>query len=130
MAVVADAFFAAGVLPFVEINHLSLPALTVCALYKSRWQVELFFKWVKQHLRIKRFFGTSQNAVKTQVWTAVTVYVLVAIIRKRLNLELSLHSMLQILSVTPFEKEPLIQLLTDSALSVDMPQGANQLNLF
>ncbi len=111
-------------------NHLSLPALTVCALYKSRWQVELFFKWVKQHLRIKRFFGTSENAVKTQVWTAVTVYVLVAIIRKRLNLELSLHSMLQILSVTPFEKEPLVQLLTDSALSVDMPQSANQLNLF
>ncbi len=89
-------------------NHLSLPALTVCALYKSRWQVELFFKWIKQHLRIKRFFGTSENAVKTQVWTAITVYVLVAIIRKRLNLDLSLHSMLQILSVTPFEKEPLI----------------------
>ena len=110
-------------------NHLSLPALTVCALYKSRWQVELFFKWIKQHLRIKRFFGTSENAVKTQVWTAVTVYVLVAIIRKRLDLKLSLHSMLQILSVTPFEKEPLIQLLTDSAPSVYMPQSANQLNL-
>jgi len=100
-------------------NHLALPALTVCALYKSRWQVELFFKWIKQHLRIKRFFGTSENAVKTQVWTAVSVYVLVAIIRKRLNLALSLHSMLQILSVRPFDKEPLIQLLTESATARD-----------
>ncbi len=97
---------------------------------KSRWQVELFFKWIKQHLRIKRFFGTSENAVKTQVWTAIAVYVLVVIIRKRLNLDLSLHSMLQILSVTPFEKEPLIQLLTDSAPSEDTIQNANQLNLF
>jgi len=111
-------------------NHLALPALTVCALYKSRWQVELFFKWIKQHLRIKRFFGTSENAVKTQVWTAVSVYVLVAIIRKRLNLALSLHSMLQILSVRPFDKEPLIQLLTGSATAHDMPLDANQLNLF
>jgi hypothetical protein len=111
-------------------NHLALPALTVCALYKSRWQVELFFKWIKQHLRIKRFFGTSENAVKTQVWTAVSVYVLVAIIRKRLNLALSLHSMLQILSVRPFDKEPLIQLLTESATVHDMPLDANQLNLF
>jgi len=111
-------------------NHLSLPALTVCALYKSRWQVELFFKWIKQHLRIKRFFGTSENAVKTQVWTAVAVYVLVAIIRKRLDLKLSLHSMLQILSVTPFEKESLIHLLTDSALSENMHQSTNQMNLF
>ncbi len=111
-------------------NHLALPALTVCALYKSRWQVELFFKWIKQHLRIKRFFGTSENAVKTQVWTAVSVYVLVAIIRKRLNLALSLHSMLQILSVRPFDKEPLIQLLTESASAHDMPLDANQLNLF
>ncbi|MCC7484548.1 MAG: IS4 family transposase, partial [Burkholderiales bacterium] len=90
----------------------------------------LFFKWIKQHLRIKRFFGTSENAVKTQVWTAVSVYVLVAIIRKRLNLALSLHSMLQILSVRPFDKEPLIQLLTESASAHDMPLDANQLNLF
>jgi len=102
----------------------------VCALYKSRWQVELFFRWIKQHLRIKRFFGTSENAVKTQVWTAVAVYVLVAIIRKRLDLTLSLHSMLQILSVTPFEKESLIHLLTDSALSENMHQSTNQMNLF
>jgi len=111
-------------------NHMSLPALTVCALYKSRWQVELFFKWIKQHLRIKRFFGTSENAVKTQVWTAVSIYVLVAIIRKRLKLDLSLHSMLQILSVTPFEKAPLLQLLTDYEPSENAPENPNQLNLF
>jgi IS4 transposase len=110
-------------------NHMSLPPLTVCALYKSRWQVELFFKWVKQHLRIKRFFGTSENAVKTQVWTAVAVYVLVAIIRKRLNLKLSLHSMLQILSVTPFEKVLLFQLLTDMAPAETVPANPNQLIL-
>ncbi|MGC2579981.1 MAG: IS4 family transposase [Terrimicrobiaceae bacterium] len=111
-------------------NHLALPALTVCALYKSRWQVELFFKWIKQHLRIKRFFGTSENALKTQVWTAVSVYVLVAIIRKRLNLALSLHSMLQILSVRPFDKESLIQLLTESAAAQNASHDPNQLNLF
>jgi hypothetical protein len=111
-------------------NHLSLPALTICALYKSRWQVELFFKWIKQHLRIKRFFGTSENAVKTQVWIAVAVYVLVAIVRKRLALEFSLHSMLQILSVTPFEKIPLIQLLTDIVPAEEMTPNANQLILF
>jgi len=108
-------------------NHISLPALTVCALYKSRWQVELFFKWVKQHLRINRFFGNSENAVKTQVWTAIAVYVLVAIIRKRLGLKLSLHSMLQILSVTPFENEPLIQLPTDMAPEETSPSNPNQL---
>lgn len=94
-------------------NHFALPALTIGALYKSRWQVELFFRWIKQHLRIKRFFGTSENAVKSQVWIAVAVYVLVAIIRKRLDLDFSLHSMLQILSVTPFEKVPLFQLLAE-----------------
>lgn len=111
-------------------NHFQLPALTVCALYKSRWQVELFFKWIKQHLRIKRFFGTSENAVKSQVWIAVAVYVLVAIVRKRLDLDLSLHSMLQILSVTPFEKVPLGQLLTDIEVADDSSHNANQLNLF
>lgn len=110
-------------------NHLSLPALTICALYKSRWQVELFFRWIKQHLRIKRFFGTSENAVKTQVWIAVAVYVLVAIIRKRLDLKFSLHSMLQILSVTPFEKTPLIQLLTDMVPAEQSPTNPNQLIL-
>lgn len=110
-------------------NHLSLPALTICALYKSRWQVELFFRWIKQHLRIKRFFGTSENAVKTQVWIAVAVYVLVAIIRKRLDLKFSLHSMLQILSVTPFEKIPLIQLLTEMAPAEQSPTNPDQLIL-
>ena len=111
-------------------NHRELPALTICALYKSRWQVELFFKWIKQHLRIKRFYGTSENAVKTQLWIAVSVYVLVAIIKKELKLNASLHTLLQILSVTLFEKVSLQQVLTE----IDMPQNpsdsANQLNLF
>jgi hypothetical protein len=110
-------------------NHMTLAPLTICELYRSRWQVELFFKWIKQHLRIKRFFGTSENAVKTQVWIAVSVYVLVAIVRKRLKLELSLHEMLQILSITPFEKTPLFQLLTPSTTQ-DTPHGnPNQLIL-
>jgi len=110
-------------------NHMTLPSLTICELYRSRWQVELFFKWIKQHLRINRFFGTSENAVKTQVWIAVAVYVLVAIVRKRLNLGLSLHEMLQILSVTPFEKVPLFQLLTDSAIAENLGADPNQLIL-
>jgi hypothetical protein len=110
-------------------NHFGIPALSICALYKSRWQVELFFKWIKQHLRIKRFFGTSENAVKSQVWIAVATYVLVAIVRKRLKLELSLHTMLQILSVTPFEKIPLIQLFSDIEEGPQMPHDANQLIL-
>ena len=96
-------------------NQMELPARTICDLYRQRWQVELFFKWIKQHLRIKRFFGNSENAVKTQIWTAVATYVLVAIVRKRLNVNLSMHGMLQILSVMPFEKMSLIQLLTDVA---------------
>lgn len=111
-------------------NHLSLPSQTVCELYRQRWQVELFFKWIKQHLRIKRFFGTSQNAVKTQVWIAVCAYVLVAIARKSLGLTTSLYSMLQILSVTPFEKTPLLQLLTDSTRFQNLYEEQNQLNLF
>jgi len=110
-------------------NNFALPALTIGALYKSRWQVELFFRWIKQHLRIKRFFGTSENAVKSQVWIAVAVYVLVAIIRKRLNLEFSLHSMLQILSVTPFEKVSLFQMLTDMAPVEKSSANPNQLIL-
>jgi hypothetical protein len=110
-------------------NHFGIPALSVCALYKSRWQVELFFKWIKQHLRIKRFFGTSENAVKSQVWIAVATYVLVAIVRKRLKLELSLHTMLQVLSVTPFEKIPLIQLFSDIEEDPKMTREANQLIL-
>ena len=110
-------------------NHMTLPPLTVCELYRSRWQIELFFKWIKQHLRIKRFFGTSENAVKTQIWIAVAVYVLVAIVRKRLNLDLSLHETLQILSVTPFEKTPLIQLLTGPAIGHNLNEDPNQLIL-
>ena len=110
-------------------NHMTLAPLTICELYRSRWQVELFFKWIKQHLRIKRFFGTSENAVKTQVWIAVAVYVLVAIVRRRLNLELSLHEMLQILSITPFEKIPMIQLLTYSATDQNSHDDPNQLIL-
>jgi IS4 transposase len=111
-------------------NNFTLPALTIARLYKRRWQVELFFKWIKQHLRIKRFYGTSENAVKTQVWIAVSVYVLVAIIRKRLHLDLSLYTILQILSVTVFEKAPLFQVLTKPERTTDNPLSPNQLNLF
>ena len=95
-------------------NNFSLPAATICALYKSRWQVELFFKWIKQHLRIKQFYGTSENAVKTQIWIAVSVYVLVAIVKKRLDLDASLYTLLQILSVTLFEKCPYIKHLRET----------------
>jgi DDE family transposase/uncharacterized protein DUF4372 len=111
-------------------NHGSLPALTIAALYKLRWQVELFFKWVKQHLRIKAFYGTSENAVKTQVWTAITVYVLVAIVKKRLDLPLPLYTILQILSVALFEKTPLVQLLTNAASRISGSDDVNQLPLF
>lgn len=110
-------------------NNMTLPAMTLCDLYRLRWQVELFFKWIKQHLRIKRFFGTSENAVKTQVWIAVSTYVLVAIVRKRLNLPLSLHTMLQILSVRPFENQSLLQLLKDAATMESNDNSASQLNL-
>jgi uncharacterized protein DUF4372/DDE family transposase len=112
-------------------NNFTIPASTICALYKSRWQVELFFKWIKQHLRIKRFFGTSENAVKTQIWIAVSVYVLVAIVKKRLNLDASLYTLLQILSVTLFEKIPIDQALTnDDSKWGNTSQITNQLNLF
>ena len=110
-------------------NNTTLPALTIAALYKSRWQVELFFKWVKQHLRIKRFYGTTENAVKTQIWTAVSVYVLVAIVKKELHLEPSLYTLLQILSVTLFEKMPLQQALADNNSTLADPLNPNQLNL-
>jgi hypothetical protein len=110
-------------------NHTGIPALTVCDLYKSRWQVELFFKWIKQHLRIKHFFGNSENAVRTQIWIAVATYVLIVIIRKRLCPAISLHSLLQILSVTPFEKIPLLQLLTDSPSNDKDTDSTNQLIL-
>ena len=103
-------------------NNFTLPALTITELYRCRWQVELFFKWIKQHLRIKTFFGTSENAVKSQVWIAVSVYVLVAIVRKRLRLDASLYEMLQILSLTMFETTPLHQLLTLDPLSAIPPR--------
>jgi Transposase DDE domain/Domain of unknown function (DUF4372) len=111
-------------------NNFALPAHTIAQIYKSRWQVELFFKWIKQHLRIKAFFGTSENAVKTQIWIAVSVYVLVAIVRKRLGLEASLYQILQILSVTLFEKTAILQALQPSDSQDDSVHSANQLNLF
>ena len=111
-------------------NQFALPAITICALYKARWHVELFFKWVKQHLRIKRFYGTSENAVKSQIWIAVSVYVLVAIVKKRLNLEASLYTLLQILSVTLFEKMLIGQALTGSEFRPANELQCNQLSLF
>jgi hypothetical protein len=111
-------------------NNFELSALTIAQLYKSRWQVELFFKWIKQHLRIKTFFGTTPNAVKTQIWIAISVYVLVAIVKKRLDVKASLYTILQILSLTLFEKTNLHQLLSDTALQILDPVDANQLNLF
>ena len=111
-------------------NNFTLPPLIVAQLYRSRWQVELFFKWIKQHLRIKRFFGTSENAVKTQIWIALSVYVLVAIVKKRLALDASLYTLLQILSVTLFEKMPIHQALAQDDPKCDTLQITNQLNLF
>ena len=111
-------------------NNFNLPALTITELYRYRWQVELFFKWIKQHLRIKTFFGTTENAVKTQVWIAVSVYVLVAIIKKRLNIKTSLYSILQILSLTIFETMPINQLLTGCDKNIINSENDNQLNLF
>ena len=111
-------------------NNFVLPALTIAQIFKARWQVELFFKWIKQHLRIKAFFGTSENAVKTQIWIAVSVYVLVAIIRKRLGLEASLYQILQSLSITLFEKTPILQALQASDSRSDLLDPGNQLILF
>ena len=111
-------------------NNFTLPALTIAQIYKSRWQVELFFKWIKQHLRIKAFYGTSENAVKTQIWIAVSVYVLVAIIRKRLGLQASLYQILQILSLTLFEKMPILQAIQASESQETLPDPGNQLILF
>ena len=111
-------------------NNTSLPALTIAALYKSRWQVELFFKWIKQHLRIKKFLGNSENAVKTQVWCAVATYVLIAIVKKELQLDASLYTCLQILSVSVFEKTEVSCALQADASQIDLPDSANQLNLF
>ena len=111
-------------------NNFQLPALTVTQLYKSRWQVELFFRWIKQHLRLRAFFGTSENAVHTQVWIAITVYVLVALVRKRLGLTVSLYKTLQILSLALFEKVPLLELLTAPNLQIGAREDPNQLLLF
>ena len=111
-------------------NNFALPATTICALYKCRWQVELFFKWIKQHLRIKKFYGTSENAVKSQIWIAISVYVLVAIVKKRLKLSASLYEMLQILSLTMFERMPLDQLLSKMSTENNIEISVNQLNLF
>ena len=111
-------------------NNFTLPALTIADIYRCRWQVELFFKWIKQHLRIKAFFGTSENTVKTQIWIAVSVYVLVAIVRERLGLEASLYQILQVLSVTLFEKVPILRALQASDSQDDLPCPDNQLILF
>ena len=111
-------------------NNFALPAQTICALYKARWQVELFFKWIKQHLRIKKFYGTSENAVKSQIWIAVSVYVLVAIVKKRLNLDASLYTLLQIFSLTLFEKMPIQQAFAGNDTFQNQDQNTNQLNLF
>jgi Transposase DDE domain/Domain of unknown function (DUF4372) len=111
-------------------NNTTLPPLTIAALYKSRWQVELFFKWIKQHLRIKKFLGTSDNAVKTQIWCAVSTYVLIAIVKKELQLDASLYTLLQILSVSVFEKNELASAFQLSSPLPETTLGANQLNLF
>jgi hypothetical protein len=111
-------------------NDFNLPATTIAALYKSRWQIELFFKWIKQHLRIKSFYGTSQNAVKAQIWIAVSVYLLVAIAKKRLAIELPLYTILQILSVSIFEKTPLVELFSQTNYKILQPHSPNQLSLF
>lgn len=111
-------------------NNFALPALTITTLYRHRWRIELFFKWIKQHLRIKAFFGTSENAVKTQIWIAVAVYVLVALVKKRFNLQASLYELLQILSVTLFERDPIDQVLTLAPAETQALDAANQLPLF
>jgi len=111
-------------------NNFTLPAITIALLYKCRWQIELFFKWIKQHLRIKSFFGTSENAVKTQIWIAISVYVLVSIIKKKLSLDISLYTFLQILSVNVFEKNHILQIVTNIDYKTDSHVSCNQLNLF
>jgi transposase len=111
-------------------NNTTLPPLTIAALYKSRWQVELFFKWIKQHLRIKKFLGNSENAVKTQIWCAVSTYVLIAIVKKELQLNASLNTLFQILSVSVFEKTEALQALQVDSNTIDNDDNSNQLNLF
>ena len=111
-------------------NQFMLPALTIAELYRYRWRVEIFFKWIKQHLRIKKFFGTSENAVKTQIWIAISTYVLVAIMKKRLKIDLTLYTILQILSISLFEKKPIYQVLTDNDYTNKITSGHIQLKLF
>ena len=111
-------------------NNFLLPAEVIAQLYKSRWQIELFFKWIKQHLRIKAFYGTSENAVKTQIWTAISAYVLIALVKKRMNLDISLYTFLQILSVSVFEKVLIKQLVMNSVRTIQDTYTCNQLNLF
>ena len=111
-------------------NNFIIPAKTIADLYRYRWQIELFFKWIKQHLRIKSFYGISDNAVKTQIWIAISVYVLVAIVKKRLGLEESLYTILQILSLSLFEKVPILQLFTKLDYNISTDNNPNQLSLF
>ena len=111
-------------------NNFTLPPLAIAEIYKKRWAVELFFRWIKQHLRIKAFYGTSENAVKTQIWSAVSVYVLVAVVRKRLGIEASLYQLLQIFSVTLFEKTPILQALQGYDTHDELQTPSNQLILF
>jgi hypothetical protein len=111
-------------------NNFLLPALTIAQLYRARWKVELFFRWIKQHLRIKAFYGTSENAVKTQAWVALSVYVLVAIVKKQLGLDLSLYKILQILSVTVFEKTPILEGFSNFSDEITDTEPCIQLNLF
>ena len=111
-------------------NNFELAPKVISDLYKSRWQIELFFKWIKQHLRIKAFYGTSENAVKTQIWTAISVYVLIALVKKRMNFDITLYTFLQILSVSVFEQVNILQLVTNSAGTISEDRPCNQLNLF
>ncbi len=111
-------------------NNFNLSAVTIAELFRCRWHIELFFKWIKQHLRIKAFYGTSENAVKTQIWIAVSMYLLVAIMKKVLKIELSLYTILQILSVTIFEKMSILQVVTDNEFMITEYHNPNQLNLF
>lgn len=111
-------------------NNFELASQVIADLYKSRWQIELFFKWIKQHLRIKAFYGTSENAVKTQIWIAISVYVLIALVKKRMNFDITLYTFLQILSVSVFEQVNILQLVTNSAGTISENIPCNQLNLF
>jgi len=111
-------------------NQFTLPALTIADLYRCRWRVEIFFKWIKQHLRIKKFFGTSENAVKTQVWIAISMYVIIAIMKKRLKIDLTLYTILQILSISLFEKKPIYQVLTGHDYKNEITSPYIQLKLF